>query len=306
MPLRQPIPTPPINALPPADTSHAGKQWKNIAYGQISSSQTMDIYLPSDGKRPFPVIVAFHGHGGDKSTAEMNPPLAGLSHGYAVVCVNYHTSPEAHFPADVMDAKAAIRYLKATAPKYQLDSSHIAAWGDSFGGNLAALLGTTAGHTELEDFSIGSRGQSSRVNAVVAWFPSLDDVHMDADFGQLGIRPGLPRNEESYGMEVYGAPVTSIPNLASFRDPTRYIAPNASPFFLLHGTDDNICPITQTERFANTLKHTIGSKYVEFVTVKGAGHHIKDCATKENMDKIFRFLDKWMKDKKSKKNRNRD
>ena len=283
------------------DVEHVGKKWQDISYGTASAKQKMDIYLPETGKGPFPVIVALHDLGGDKRDTEMSGPLMALSHGYAVACINYREAADARFPADVMDAKAAVRFLKGNASKYRLDASHIAAWGSSFGGKLAAFLGTTSGHPELEDPSIGARGQSSRVSAVVAFFPSLDETCMDADFQTLGIKPALPRNAESYGMEMYGVPVQRIPNLVAFHDPTRYIASDASPTFLLHGTADDVCPITQSNRFYDKMKHTIGSKNVEFVSVKGAGHHASDFLTKENLKKIFKFLDKKMKPKKREK-----
>ena len=275
-------------------------QWLDIPYGMQSQKQKMDIYLPAVGKAPFPVIVGFHGRNGDKSGVEMDGPRMGLSHGYAVVCVNYREPDEATFPADVMDAKAAIRYLKANASKYRLDASHIAAWGDSWGGKLAAFLGTTSSHMELEDFSIGERGQSSRVNAVVAWFPNLDDVHIDMDFKRLGMRGTLSRNDPDYGTAVYGAPIQSIPGLVGFADPTRYISPGTVPFLIEHGTSDTICPISQSEQFAEKLRHTIGSSNVFFFSLEGAGHHVKDFCNEENMKKVFDFLDKRLKVKEKK------
>lgn len=291
------------DAKKPVDTQaeeNKTTEWKDVAYGTLSGKQKMDIYLPSAGKGPYPVILAFHGRHEDKTGPEMEAPLMGLSRGYAVACVNYREAEEARFPADVMDAKAAVRFLKANASKYHLDGSHVAAWGDSFGGKLAAFIGTTSSHRELDDLSVGPRGQSSRVKAAVVLFPALDEVHMDSDFKSLGITPALLRNEEEYGMEMYGAPIQSIPNLVAFHDPTRYISAEAVPFFIEHGTADNVCPITQSERFADRLRHTIGSSNVTFVSLEGAGHHVKDFMGKENMDKIFRFLDKHMKVKEKK------
>lgn len=277
------------------------KQWLNVAYGTASSAQKMDIFLPSKGIAPFPVIMVFHGRGEDKASMNESWRTMGLSHGYAVVCVDYRETPEARFPSDVMDAKAAVRYLKANAAKYNLDSSHIAAWGASYGGRLAAFLGTSSSRPELEEDSIGIRGKSSRVNAVVTWFPELDDLHMDRDFKALGIRPAISRNEESYGLEMYGAPITTIPELVAFSNPVRYAGPDAAPFFILHGTEDPICPISQSEGFADKLRHIIGSSNVEYVALKGAGHRLEHFMEKSTMDRVFKFLDKRLKVKPKKK-----
>ena len=280
-------------------------QWKDIAYGNASKAQTLDLYLPTKGKGPFPLIVFFHDRKGDKGDMEGSAQqIMCLSKGYAVACVNYREVPEARFPADVSDAKAAVRFLKANGSKYGVDTSHVAAWGESHGGRLASFVGVSANHMELEDLSSGGQGQSSRVNAVVAWFPLLNEVSMDMDFKRLGIRPLFYRNEESYGAEMYGAPIQSIPGLVAFSDPTRYISPEAVPFFIVHGTADNVCPISQSEHFAERLRHTIGSKNVTFLSVTGGRHRAADFYGSEDvMKQVFRFLDKRLKVKnpKSKK-----
>lgn len=47
--------------------------------------------------------------------------LEGIKHGYAVVSVNYRLANEAKFPAQIQDIKAAIRFIKANANKYNLN-----------------------------------------------------------------------------------------------------------------------------------------------------------------------------------------
>ena len=98
-----------------------------------SGAQKLDIYLPEVGDGPFPVIVQIHGGAfrmGDKGDAQVNPSLEGLTHGYAVVSINYRLSGEAIFPAQIQDVKAAIRSLRANAKKYKLNPDKIATWAD--------------------------------------------------------------------------------------------------------------------------------------------------------------------------------
>jgi acetyl esterase/lipase len=126
---------------PPPSTK---TKFTDIAYATTSETQKLDIYLPNEGKDPFPVIIAFHGGGfseGDKSSDYTDHMLQGLNHGYAVVTVDYRLSGEAKFPASINDAKAAIRFIKVNAAQYNLNPNKIALWGSSAGGNLAALAG---------------------------------------------------------------------------------------------------------------------------------------------------------------------
>ena len=110
------------------------RKWSDIAYANQSETQKLDIYLPEKGSGPFPVIISIHGGaflGGDKIAAAAE--MAGLERGYALVRVNYRLYREARFPAPVYDVKAAVRFIKANAESYYLDSDRIAVWGDSAG-----------------------------------------------------------------------------------------------------------------------------------------------------------------------------
>jgi acetyl esterase/lipase len=69
----------------------------------------------------------------------LNARLA--SHGFATASVTYRLSDEASFPAQIHDVKAAVRWLRANADAHGIDSDGIGVWGDSAGGQLAALLG---------------------------------------------------------------------------------------------------------------------------------------------------------------------
>ena len=82
--------------------------------------------------------------------------------------IDYRLSGEAIWPAQLHDAKAAVRWLRSRADELGIDPARIAAWGESSGGHLAALLGLTG--PEL-DGQVGVVGPSSAVVAVVAWYP---------------------------------------------------------------------------------------------------------------------------------------
>lgn len=164
-----PTGTPP---QPPAmDVSGYPHKWLDLPYASLSPAEKLDIYLPGTGAGPYPVIVYVHGGGwgvSDKRAAELEPALKnGLAHGYAVVSVNYRFSKEALFPAQILDVKAAIRWLRANGSKHELESKTIAVWGTSAGGQLAALMGTSNGVRAFDDAKLGNAAVSSRVQAVL-------------------------------------------------------------------------------------------------------------------------------------------
>ena len=286
-------------ALPPANTQGTTRMWLDVPYALESSSQKLDIYLPKQGEGPFPVLLAIHGGGfssGDKGTMEVDGQMTGLNRGYAVVSINYRLSGEAKFPAALLDVKAAVRFLRAHAKEYKLDGSHIAAWGDSAGANLASLAGTTAGHPELEDLTQGNAQESSRVQAVVAWFPPVDYLQEDAQFRASGVTPYAWADQpDSYIAQYMGAPIRQIEGLLRFTNPESYISKDTVPFCIENGGKDNIVPPEQGQLFAQKLQAVLGAERVVYIRLPEAGHHVKDFMGQENLDKVFGFLAKYMK-----------
>jgi len=125
-----------------------------------------------------PLIIHIHGggwSGGDKNGI---PPIGLVANGYALASVQYRLSGEAIFPAAIQDCKAAVRWLRANAKKYNLDPDHFGVWGGSAGGHLVALLGTSGG---VKEFEVGDNlNVSSKVQAVCDWFGPTDFLQMNA------------------------------------------------------------------------------------------------------------------------------
>lgn len=283
-----------------ADTSRITRKWIDVPYGNISSAQKLDIYLPERGDGPFPVIMSIHGGafmGGDKGNGQLNPILKGLTAGYAVVGVNYRLSGEATFPAQIYDIKSAIRFIRKNGKAYKLNPDKIAVWGGSAGGTLAALAGTSGDVKELSDGN--NAGVSDRVQAVVDWFGPIYFSTMDAEFAALGMScvrskissPDSP--ESAYLGKTIGT--QEAENTVKKASPLTYISPDDPPFYIQHGTMDMNIPVTQSENFAGKLESVIGSDKVIFEKIEGAKHGGPEFFKKENLRKIFAFLDKYLK-----------
>src|SRR5271166_2501053 len=152
--------------------------------------QQLDLYMPTEQKN-MPLVVFVHGGGwehGDKAGDSLNPNnLQLLWDGYAMASVNYRLAPAAIWPAQIQDCKAAIRWLKAHAHEYGYDANRIAVMGESAGGQLVAMLGTTSGS---KIFDVGENlDSSSDVTCVVDLFGPADFTVFDGTFSFIGGAP---------------------------------------------------------------------------------------------------------------------
>ncbi len=153
-----------------SSTAHTPDPWtllRDLEYARPAGRPLrLDLYLPADaGSGPWPVVLWFHGQPGRKYPT---PARRLTGAGYAVASVEYRSNRAARFPAPILDAKAAVRWLRANASTHLLDPNRIAAWGESAGGYLAVLLATSAGVASLDSAEAGA--PSSRIHAAVNYF----------------------------------------------------------------------------------------------------------------------------------------
>lgn len=291
-----------------ADTSWVENKTLDIEYGSISEAQKLDIYYPNEElKDYYPTLVYIHGGAFkfcDKKGNILDEVLNGLERGYIVVSINYRLSGEATFPAAVEDCKLAIRFLKANAEEYHIDPENIAVWGESAGGNLAAMVGTTADITDFDAPELGYEDQDSEVKAVVDWFGPLDFLKMDEDFADLNIEPffGTTTSPESAESEYIGQLISDVPELTQKANPINYVTANDAMFFIQHGDCDRNVPYVQSQRLFDKIVEVCGDDHASFELLIG-GMHGDDIpevttpvfGTEENIDKVFTWLDKVLK-----------
>ena len=283
----------------PVYTGHIEREWQDIQYANTSNSQKLDIYLPEKGEGPFPVILSIHGgafKSGDKRDGQLKPMLEGLNHGYAVVSVNYRLSPEAKFPAQIFDVKAAVRWIRANANQYKLNPDKIAAWGGSAGGHLSALLGTSGDVSSLEDLQLGNPEQSSRLQAVVDWFGPTDFLKMDEQLKESKVKnPQVHAVQDSPESELIGKNIENAPELVRAANPETYITSDDPPFLIQHGLTDNLVPYQQSVNLAEKLEKKLGKEKVSLKLFPGTGHGGPAFLAADNLENIFSFLDSYLK-----------
>lgn len=142
---------------------------RDVTYARYGDRKLeMDVYRPKAAWGELPAVVCIHGGGwwkGDRTShAKVAQSLA--ARGYVSATISYRLSGETPFPAAIHDCKAAVRFLRANAKQYGIDSKHIGAIGLSAGGHLTALLATSGGVEELEGEG-GNEAFSSAIQAAI-------------------------------------------------------------------------------------------------------------------------------------------
>jgi acetyl esterase/lipase len=222
---------------------------RDVVYAQMGGRDlALDLYWHPKAGEPEPLVVWIHGGAwmsGDKSW--MPPVLYLLGNGFAMASIDYRLSQEALFPAQIEDCKAAIRWLRANAAHYNFDPDRVGAWGESAGGHLAALLGTAGGVTAWDQRG-GNREYSSRVQAVCDWFGPSDLLQMGVM--KSGFDHNAPDAPEAL---LIGGPVQKNKERANRANPITYITPESPPFFIMHGKQDDVVPVRQSELLHRAL-----------------------------------------------------
>lgn len=225
--------------------------FSNVDYAGFNNvNQKLDIYIPPGLTSPAPVIVFIHGGGWSTgSKGPENIPFFQMSYDSGFICVdiNYRLSTDSVWPAQINDCKAAIRFLKAHALTYNIDICRFGVIGESAGGHLAAMLGTSAGVKTLEGMHLGNTNQSSRVQAVVTIYGPTDFLREDANYPASCGTSWLIHEYNSFETQMLG-----IDNLHNHKEivrganPMTYITTDDARFFIIHGAEDCIVPAHQS------------------------------------------------------------
>jgi acetyl esterase/lipase len=252
----------------------------------------LDIACPKAGNGKLPAIIYIHGGGwvlGDKSP---NEAITYAKNGFVGIAIQYRLSTVARFPAAVHDCKSAIRWVRANAKKYGIDPDKIGVIGESAGGHLVALMGTSGGEPSLEGDG-PYKEYSSRVQAVVDNFGPIDLL-------TLKDTPSPMDPDPTVGPIAgwLGKPAREVPELVKKANPVTYIDPNDPPVLLMHGDKDDLVPIQQSELFYDAL--TRAGVKARLVRVKNAGHGYQatpqGATVSPGADEIAKMQMAWFKE----------
>jgi acetyl esterase/lipase len=223
-----------------------------------------------------PAIIYFPG--GGFMTAEYNKFLemrmALAEAGFVVAAAEYRTIPDI-FPAPLIDAKAAVRYLRQHAPDYGIDPSRIGVLGDSAGGWLAQMLGTTNGDKSFDHGNFLS--QSADVQAVTTLYGISDLRNIGDGFPEhrqkVHQSPAVTESLLINGVafrDFEGSSICSTPEKAINASPIGRIKGRTPPFLIMHGSKDTLVSPNQSKTLYKALLES-GNK-ADYLLIEGAEH----------------------------------
>ncbi|MCG8582870.1 MAG: alpha/beta hydrolase [Bacteroidales bacterium] len=210
-----------------------------ILYKQVDTTELyLEIHKPKKMKKEqaYPAMVFFFGGGWNGGSRSQFRPHAEYFTKKGVVCflADYRVK-KVHGTdpfTSLSDAKSAIRFVRAHAEDYQIDTARIIASGGSAGGHLAAATALALGYDDpKEDLNI-----SCQPNALVVFNGVVDNG------------PG------GYGYERIGDQYHQF-------SPLHNIRKGAPPTLLMLGTNDHLIPVTMHEYYKMVMDK-VGSQCV--------------------------------------------
>ena len=258
----------------------------DVEYSRVGGRLAMDVFRPKSSSGALPAVLAIHGGGFRRGSRTSYHALCIklAERGYVAATMSYRFAPRAQFPAPVEDSKAAVRFLRANAAKYNIDAGHIGVTGGSAGGHLALMVGLTGPHKIFEGTG-PNLDQSSAVQAVV-------NLYGPTDFTQ------------SYGKSVDAHEVLPLflgGDLAHARQahinasPLYYVTPQAPPTLTIHGTQDKYVAYEQGTWI--TARLVSAGVDAELETLAEAGHGFKGADAERAELRLMAYFDKHLKAK---------
>ncbi|MDO4627204.1 MAG: alpha/beta hydrolase [Pasteurellaceae bacterium] len=252
----------------------------DIIYSQINGPMghrnlKMSLLVPNS-KQLKPAIVYLPGGGfmGANHDKYIQMRMALANADFVVASIEYRVVPDM-FPAPVVDAKAAVRYLRAHAAEFGIDPTRIAVLGDSAGGWLSQMVALSDNEKAWEqgDFL----DQSSAVQAAVSIYGFWDLQNIGEGFPDdiqkvhqsPAVTEALLVNGPAFNTFA-GASITSDPQKALNASPKGHIKGKKPPFLIIHGSSDTLVSPLQSKHLYDTLKAE--GNQADYVLIEGAGH----------------------------------
>ncbi|WP_337176125.1 alpha/beta hydrolase [Paludisphaera sp.] len=227
---------------------------EDVPYKEVDGETLrMDYARPKDGDGPFPVVVFIHGggwRGGDRSMFR-DALFSVAQQGCAAVTVQYRFAPRHAFPAQLDDARDAVRYVRERAREWKIDPDRVAAFGGSAGGHLVLLLATTA-----------DEGEAGKPSAAIKAAVSIA--------GPVDLTKRFPDGSRHMVEDLLGRDRKADRQAQEAASPLFHLDAGDAPALLVHGTKDDLVPYEQATAFKEACEKA--GVEVELFTIPGGNH----------------------------------
>jgi acetyl esterase/lipase len=224
-----------INKTP--DIPEDIEEIKNIEYKNINGkSLQLDIYRPKNIAKAAPLLVFIHGGGwkGGQRSDYLVYLVAFAKREYITATVSYRLLKDGPYPACAEDITDAVSWFYNNGEKYGYDPDRIALIGGSAGAHLALLAAYGWGNTVKNSDSINIPEKKHRIKAVV-------DI-----YGPVDLTTEYARNH-SLVASFIDRTFEDAPELFLEASPVHFLDKSDPPTMILHGTSDELVPISQSD-----------------------------------------------------------
>jgi acetyl esterase/lipase len=235
-----------------AAPAHAQTMLTGIQYGPLAT-QLLDVCIPEHGSNNLVAVAVFHGGGWRHGSRSSETPycMAFASNNIVAFDIDYRLAEHTgnYWPVQLADSQLAIRWIRANAATYHVNTARVCAFGHSAGGQLALMLGVLS-TTEADDMSNILPDISSQTACVVSISGPTDLTLLASMRGETGqsvrelVGPGSA--EYVLAQETDASPALRIAGNA----------PNVAPIMLIHGTNDPLVPFAQAQEMSQDLCNT--------------------------------------------------
>ena len=216
----------------------------NIAYGPLSG-ESLDLCTPHGAKTARPGVLLIHGGGWSSGDKSLYDDLCKLlaQYGFLAATMNYRLAPDATWPAQLVDAQLAVRWLRASAHQLNLDPTRLCAYGDSAGAQLALFLGSDPAIHAGDEAALHA-DESPKATCVVDASGPVDLTLDGANDLQQSILRTL------FG----GATLASDPALYRDASPLFDVTAASAPTLIIQGSTDTLVPPSQSQALQAALQ----------------------------------------------------
>lgn len=267
-----------------------------LAHGNVESRLANGIRVEDyqkEKKKPAIIILPGGGYrGSDKNL--LVPEMTFLAEaGYVVAFIYYRGSSQALFPAQLIDVKTAIRFLKRHSEQFHIDKEKIGVMGRSAGGHLAVLAGMNDGLDLGEEYL----EESSDVQCVCDWFGPVDVVAcLEKEKYMIENNPDYRWKNiyETHPGALLGEEGETLMKKARYASPFERVSDKVAPMLILHGDRDRHVPWEISEKFYDFLVKEGFEQQTEYYLIENADHGSDEFFQEEIKQIMLVFFKKYL------------